>query len=395
MPNIQLIATAAFGLEAVVVRELHRLGYTDTRVQAGRIAFSGDPAAICRTNLWLRAADRVLLELGRFHAADFDALFDQTRALPWHEWIPPNGRFPVRGRSIKSQLSSVPACQKTVKKAMVEHLRKAHRVAQLPETGPEFSVEVALLDNEATLTIDTSGLGLHKRGYRDRSAEAPLKETLAAGMIQLSVWNRERPLLDPFCGSGTIPIEAALIARNAAPGRNREFAAEEWLCLPARLWEAARREADELLDRTPLAPLLGSDRDAQVLGLARRHAEQAGVADAIRFEQRHFSDVRSPHEFGCLIANPPYGERLGGVDEVEALYRAMPDVFSRFPTWSFYVITALPGFERLVRRPADKRRKLYNGRIECTYYQFLGPPPARAGDREERPIVPAFAPPGK
>jgi putative N6-adenine-specific DNA methylase len=337
----------------------------------------------------------VLLELGRFHAADFDALFDQTRALPWHEWIPPLGRVPVRGRSIKSRIASVPACQKVVKKAIVEALRGAHRVAHLPETGPEFSVEVALFDDEAILTIDTSGLGLHKRGYRDRSAEAPLKETLAAGMIQLSVWDRERPLLDPFCGSGTIPIEAALMARNAAPGRQRTFAAEHWPCLSPRLWATAREEADDLLQRAPAAELIGSDRDAQALGLARRHAERAGVSDLLRLEQRHFSDVRSPHEFGCLIANPPYGERLGGADEVEALYRAMPDTFSRFPTWSFYVITARPGFERLVRRAADKRRKLYNGRIECTLYQFLGPPPARAGDRAERPIIPAFAAPDR
>jgi 23S rRNA (guanine2445-N2)-methyltransferase / 23S rRNA (guanine2069-N7)-methyltransferase len=374
---MDLIATAAFGLEAIVTRELEALGYSARNIQAGRILFEGDETAICRANLWLRTAERVLVRVGDFEALDFGTLFDATYALPWEEWIAADDEFPVSGRSVRSQFTSVPACQKIVKKAVVEKLRAAHRVEQLPETGPKRSIEVALLNNRATLTIDTSGPGLHKRGYRTLVGQAPLKETLAAAMVLLSYWRPERPLVDPFCGSGTIPIEAAMIGRNIAPGLRRSFAAETWPRIAAAMWETARQEArDGVLPDLPQR-IVGTDIDEAALRLARLHAEQAGVSEQIHFQRRDFRGLSSKGDHGCLICNPPYGERMGQRPEVEALYRAMPDVFRRFKTWSFYVLTAYPGFERLVGQPASRRRKLYNGQIECTYYQFYGPKPGR------------------
>ena len=354
---MDLIATATFGLEAIVARELQALGYSAKIIQAGRILFEGDETAICRANLWLRAAERVLVRVGDFEVLDFGTLFDATYALPWEEWIAADDEFPVSGRSIRSQFSSVPACQKIVKKAIVEKLRAAHHVEQLPETGPKRSIEVALLNDRATLTIDTTGPGLHKRGYRTLVGQAPLKETLAAAMVLLSYWRPERPLVDPFCGSGTIPIEAAMIGRNIAP-------------------EEARRGA---LPNLPQR-IVGTDVDEAALRLARIHAQQAGVSEQVHFQRRDFRELSSKGEQGCLICNPPYGERMGQRPEVEALYRAMPDVFRRFKSWSFYVLTAYPGFERLVGQPASRRRKLYNGQIECTYYQFYGPKPGRGSE---------------
>lgn len=379
MPTLKLIATSAVGVEAVVARELKSLGHDTTIPQTGRITFAGDEAALCRANLWLRAADRVLIEMGSFEATDFGQLFDQTFSLPWEAWIGRDAAFPVNGRSVKSQLSSVPACQKIVKKAIVEKLKKAHRTDSLPETGPQYTIEVALLDDRATLTLDSSGAGLHKRGYRRLVAEAQLKETLAAALVLLSFWKADRPLIDPFCGSGTIPIEAALIGRDLAPGLARQFAAESWPAIPARLWEEARREARDVAKPDLPLKIIGTDVDEGVLNLARYHAAQAGVANDIHFQQRDFRALSSKREYGCVICNPPYGERMGDAHDLEALYASMPLVLRRLKTWSHYVLTAFPGFESLVGRPADRRRKLYNGRIECTYYQFHGPKPGREG----------------
>ena len=318
----------------------------------------------------------MLVRVGEFEVLDFGTLFDATYALPWEEWIAADDEFPVSGRSIRSQFSSVPACQKIVKKAIVEKLRAAHRVEQLTETGPKRNIEVALLNDRATLTIDTTGLGLHKRGYRTLVGQAPLKETLAAAMVLLSYWRPERPLVDPFCGSGTIPIEAALIGRNmrriCGVLCRRDLAPD----CPA-LWETAREEArDRALPDLPQR-IVGTDIDEAALRLARIHAEQAGVSEQVHFQRRDFRELASTGEHGCLICNPPYGERMGQRPEVEALYRDMPGVFRRFKTWSFYVLTAYPGFEQLVGQPASRRRKLYNGQIECTYYQFYGPKPGR------------------
>ncbi|MDD2282878.1 MAG: class I SAM-dependent RNA methyltransferase, partial [Eubacteriales bacterium] len=311
MGEIQLIATAAFGLEAVVARELRNLGYTDLEVENGRVLFAADLAAIPRTNLWLRSADRVQLLLGEFAARSFDELFEGTKALPWEDWIPEDGEFPVQGKSIKSQLHSVPDCQAIVKKAVVERLKQKYKVQWFQETGPRYSIQVALLKDRATLTIDTSGAGLHKRGYRVEAGQAPIKETLAAALVQLSHWQPQRLLLDPFCGSGTILIEAALIGDNIAPGLTRRFAAEDWPQLGRAMWQEARNEASGAIEDNPLK-LQGSDIDERIIATARQNADNAGVADKIHFQRRELAQVRSSVKYGCLITNPPYGERLEG-----------------------------------------------------------------------------------
>jgi 23S rRNA (guanine2445-N2)-methyltransferase / 23S rRNA (guanine2069-N7)-methyltransferase len=376
----QLVATAAFGLEAVVVRELKALGYQPNVTRPGRIEFTGDALAVARTNLWLRSADRVLLQLARFPVVDFDTLFETTRGLPWEEWIAGDAAIPVRGRSRKSQLSSVPACQRTVKKAIVERLNekgseKGCTTFSLPETGQPVPVELALLDDEATLSIDTSGDGLHRRGYRTLTGPAQIRETLASALVQLSFWEAGRPLIDPFCGSGTIIIEAALMGRNLAPGRNRKFAAEYWPPLGAALWKQAREEASDLAG-PPLSPrLLGTDSDREVLSLARYHAEQAGVVSDVHFQQQAFGQLSSTRSYGCLVTNPPYGIRVGEEAELEALYRAMPGVLRRLKTWSHFILTAKSDLEQRFGQEANRRRKLFNGQIECTYFQFHGPKP--------------------
>lgn len=386
--GIDLIATAAFGLEAVVARELKRLGYEDQQSEDGRVTFRADEAAICRTNVGLRSSDRVLVKVGSFEARDFGQLFDRTRDLPWTDWIPWNASFPVRGRSVRSQLHSVPDCQAIVKKAIVEALRKKTRTTWFPEEGPEYSVEVSLLKDRATLTIDTTGDGLHKRGYRKLVGPAPLKETLAAGLVQLSYWNRDRPLIDPFCGTGTIAIEAALMGRNMAPGLQRAFAAERWQRVPKALWDEARREARDLAAPPLSEPIVGSDVDERSLELARHNAKLARVEQDVRFERRDVRELSSHRKFGCLITNPPYGERLGSDTELERLYADFARAAKKLDTWSTYVLTAWPGLEEAFGTKAERRRKLYNGRIECAYYQFPGPrppwqaPPERVGRPE-------------
>ena len=383
MSKIDLIATATFGLEAVVAREVRDLGYQDVKVENARVTFTGDEAAICRTNLWLRAADRVLVKLGEFQARNFEELFQQTRALPWADWLPENAAFPVEGKSIKSQLHSIPDCQAIVKKAVVEKLKQRYRREWFPESGPRYTIEVALLKDTVTLTLDTSGAGLHKRGYRTLGSQAPLKETLAAAMVLLSYWEPGRTLIDPFCGSGTIPIEAALIGLNAAPGLGRQFAAEKWPVVPAALWQEAREEARDLAAPEHSLHILGSDIDSKVLGLARFHARQAGLEGKVFFQKLPAAELRSSKPYGCVICNPPYGERMGGTSEVEELYRGLGNSFKNMDTWSCYVLTAHPGFERFFGKKADKKRKLYNGRIECHYYQYYGPRPPRSRSPEE------------
>jgi 23S rRNA (guanine2445-N2)-methyltransferase / 23S rRNA (guanine2069-N7)-methyltransferase len=374
-PPLDLIATAAFGLEAVAKRELAALGYEGQIIGPGRIQFAGDLSAICRTNLWLRTADRVLLQVARFHADDFETLFETTKSLEWDRWIPVDGSFPVVGRSLKSQLSSVPACQRTVKKAVVESLLRGHQTDSLPETGSLHKIEVAILKDEVTLTVDTTGPSLHKRGYRQQAAPAPLKETLAAALVLLSFWNPERPLIDPFCGSGTILCEAALIGRKIAPGSDRSFVAETWPQIPERLWDDARTEAKDLVEPPFLERLIGTDVDERALRAARANAERAGVGELIHFQQKSFDQLTSKRQFGCVITNPPYGERLGERSELNSLYQSIPEVLRKLPTWSHFILTAYPEFETLIQRTADRRRKLYNGRIECAYYQFHGPEP--------------------
>ncbi|TWT36310.1 Ribosomal RNA large subunit methyltransferase K/L [Posidoniimonas corsicana] len=389
---LPLAATTAFGVEAVVRRELEALGYPAKITAPGRVAFEGDPQAIAQANLWLRAGERVVVELASFPATDFGQLFDGVAALDWAAWIPPDGEFPVRGRSRGSQLSSVPACQKIVKKAIVERLRQQHGVQELPETAGLYGVEVALVDDVATLTLDTTGVGLHKRGYRPVTSSAPLRETLAAAIVQLSYWRNGRPLLDPFCGAGTLAIEAAMIGRQIAPGLRRVFAAEDWPAVPADVWQAAREQAQQRMLPALDERILATDADDQVLVTARRSAERAGVLEDIHFQQRAFADTLSKREYGCLITNPPYGERLGEQREIEELYQAMPLVLRRLPTWSHYVLTSRLDFEQLVGQTADKRRKLYNGRLECTLFQYQGPkPPKGEGGGRKQGAEPASA----
>lgn len=383
MSRLELIATAAFGLEAVVSRELSELGYTDQVVEDGRVTFIGDELAICRCNLWLRSADRVLVRVGAFPAADWDALFDRTRALPWTHWLPVDAKFTVEGKSVRSILHNTPSVQRAVKKAIVENLKQTYQRHWFQETGVEYPIEISILRDFATLTIDTSGDGLHRRGYRRTSGLAPLRETTAAGLVLLSYWNNQRPFIDPFCGSGTIAIEAAMIGRNRAPGLNRVFLSEEWPQIPRELWKQARDEAKDKLGGKPAFPLIASDIDPSLLPIAEGNARTAGVGGDIQFRTMDVLELKTPHEYGVVICNPPYGERIGDAASAEAIYDDLADAMEPLKTWSIYVMTAHPGFEHFFRRRADRRRKLYNGRIECTYYQFFGPrPPGEAWPSE-------------
>lgn len=382
--EMTVIATATFGLEAPVAREVKKLGYENTHTENGRITFNAGPEAIPRANLWLRQADRVLVQMGRFPATTFEQLFESTRALPWADWLPENANFPVSGKSVQSGLFSVPDCQAIVKKAVVESLKTRYHRQWFDEDGPRFAIEVSLLKDEATITLDTTGPGLHKRGYRTLTGPAPLKETLAAALIDLSYWNHERPLFDPFCGSGTIPIEAAMMGLNLAPGRKRDFAAEAWPAFPAKLWRQARAEADDLAKTDRTLRIRGTDHDERVLSLARVHARQAGVEEQIHFQCLSFEELKSKEKYACMIANPPYGERLEDRATVETLYRQMGKMAKEHETWSYYILATHPAFETLFGRKADRRRKLYNGRIECQYYQYAGPrPPRRDADPAE------------
>jgi 23S rRNA (guanine2445-N2)-methyltransferase / 23S rRNA (guanine2069-N7)-methyltransferase len=382
--QFDLIAACAFGLEAVVRRELDGLGIEATIGESGRVHFRGDESAICKTNLWLRTADRVLIRVAEFKAADFDALFESTKAIEWGTLLPVDASFPVTGRSVKSTLTSVPACQRAVKRAIVDAMRRDHGATELSEAGAEFKVDVALLKDTAVLTLDTTGRSLHRRGYRTHISRAPLKETLAAAMVLLSYWRAGRPLLDPFCGSGTIPIEAARIGRNLAPGRDRDFACEAWPQFSTDLWHSQREEADAVALDCLDEKLMGSDIDGRVLKAARENAERAGVSQDIHFQVKSMEEVSSKRRFGCLITNPPYGQRIGRDHDLEMLYETIPHVLRKLPTWSHYFLTAFPRFERTVGRQADRRRKLYNGRIECTYYQFHGPRPVQGKGQAQR-----------
>lgn len=377
MGKLNLIATAAFGVEAVVGRELKKLGFEDQFIENGKVTFSGDESAIAKTNLWLRTADRVLLKVGEFKALSFDELFEGTKALPWDDLIPENCEFPVEGKSIDSKLFSVPDCQAIVKKAVVEKLKKKYKKDWLDETGPLYKIQVAILKDMVTLTIDTSGQGLHKRGYRKLVGEAPLKETLACSMLMVSRWNWERVLIDPFCGTGTIPIEAAMIALNMAPGINRSFISEQWSWIPKRNWEDAREEAVSLMKLDREIRIHGSDINEEVIKLARYHAKLAGVDTKIHIQKLPMKDISSRYKYGFIITNPPYGERIGEKNSVENLYKEMKSVFSNLDTWSYYILTAHPDFERLFGRKADKKRKLYNGRLMCNYHQYFGPQPPK------------------
>ena len=377
MDQFELTASTAFGLESTVSRELRDLGYDPIGREDGRILFRGDATAICRTNLWLRSADRVGIVVGMFTARDFDELFDQVKELPWEQWIGVDDQFPVTANSVRSTIRSAVNTQKMVKRAIVERLRGQYTRHWFQETGQEYRVNCDILRDEVLLTIDTTGPGLHKRGYRREVGEAPLRETLAAALIQLSYWNPERFFIDPFCGSGTIPIEAALIGRNLAPGRNRHFTAMDWPQVPQQLWKDALTEARDLARPKLPLPICGSDIDSRAVKLAKRHAQDAGVSAEITFATRPFVELPSTRDYGIMIANPPYGERMSDRETVTKLHGEMGELLTMLDTWSYYILTAAPYFERQFGRRADRRRKLFNGKIECTYYQYLGPRPPR------------------
>ncbi|MCB9422241.1 MAG: class I SAM-dependent RNA methyltransferase [Ardenticatenaceae bacterium] len=376
MEQIALIATATFGLETLVKQELNALGFADLRVSEGKVEFDAGLADIPRTNLWLRCADRVLLKMGEFTAVTFDDLFEQTKALPWEDWIARDGRFTVNAKTHKSELKSARSCQSIVKKAVVERLSAAYGIDHFVETGPDFTIQVALHKDMAQLTIDTSGPGLHKRGYRAEAGEAPLKEPLAAALVTLSFWNKERLLIDPMCGSGTILIEAAMMAQNMAPGLNRTFASDEWPIIPAHYWQEARQTAATAVQPIPDLQLQGYDIDPAVIEIARSNAQKAGVADAITFAVKDVKDLWIDQQYGIVVSNPPYGIRLAEYQQINQIYMALNKIFRKKKGWSIYILTADDKFPRYFKRARpDRVRKLYNGTIKVNYYQYYGEKP--------------------
>ena len=379
MSKLELIATATFGLEAVVKREIEDLGFKVLKSEDAKITYLGDERAVVKSNLWLRCADRVLIKLGEFNAVSFEELFQQAKALPWEEWIPEDAKFTVTGTSVKSMLHSVPDCQAIVKKAIVEKLKETYHCEWFKETGPEYIIKLTLLKDRATITLDTSGAGLHKRGYRVKDVAAPIKETLAAAMVQLSYWKEGRLLLDPLCGSGTIPIEAALIGKKIAPGLNRKFACEQWPAIPAVLWKEERKAAFEAIRDNADIRIQASDILPAAVKAARENAIEAGVDDCIDFHIAPLKEAKFEGDYGIVICNPPYGERIGEKrDEIRKIYTDLKRLFTDNPTWSLYLVTTDKDFETFAfGRPADRRRKLYNGRLEVTYYQYYGTKPPR------------------
>jgi putative N6-adenine-specific DNA methylase len=382
-----LIATATFGIEAVVAGELKKLGYENLKIENGRVEFQGTEQDIVKCNLWLRCADRVLIKINEFKAESFEELFQGAKAYKWGELIPVNGKMHVNGKSVKSKLHSVPDCQAIVKKAIVESMKKTYKTDWFEENGPVYKIEVGILKDLVTLTVDTSGPGLHKRGYREIAGEAPLKETLAAAMVLLSKWEPHRAFADPLCGSGTIAIEAALIGKNMAPGLNRSYAAEEWHNIPVKLWAEGRAEAKAAINDLDFR-ILASDINSKILVTARENALKAGVDNFIAFQKLDVLEFSSKKKYGCIVSNPPYGERLGELKEVEKLYKNMGHIFSQLDSWSFFIITSHLDFQKVFGKRATKNRKLYNGRIQCYFYEFFGPLPKRRDMKEEDSLQP-------
>lgn len=379
MDKIELIAPCHFGLEAVLKREIMDLGYEISQVEDGRVSFWGDEKAVCRANIFLRTAERVLLKAGCFKAETFDELFENTKAIPWETYIPKDGKFWVaKAASVKSKLFSPSDIQSIMKKAMVERMKSFYHMKWFEETGASYPVRVFLMKDMVTVGIDTSGVSLHKRGYRQLSSKAPITETLAAALIMLTPWKSDRVLVDPFCGSGTFPIEAAMMAANIAPGMNRSFLAEDWANLiPRHCWYEAADEANDLMQDDVEVDIQGYDIDAEVVKAARQNAEDAGVGHLIHFQQRPVKDLRHPKKYGFIITNPPYGERLEEKQALPQLYRELGESFANLDSWSAYMITSYEEAEKYFGRKADKNRKIYNGMIKTYFYQFMGPKPPK------------------
>ena len=379
MKTYELVVPCHFGLEAVTKREIYDLGYEIVRVEDGRITFEGDEEAICRANIFLRTAERVLLQVGRFHATTFDELFEGIKALPWENYIPKDGKFWVtKASSIKSKLFSPSDIQSIAKKAMVERLKQYYDVNWFEETGASYPVRIFLLKDEVMVTLDTSGDSLHKRGYRLLTSKAPLTETLAAALIMLTPWHKDRILVDPFCGSGTFPIEAAMIAANIAPGMNRSFTAENWTNLiPKQLWYDTVEEAQDMIDTDIETDIQGYDLDGDVVKAARENAKRAGVEQLIHFQQRPVAELHHPKKYGFIITNPPYGERLEDKADLPELYTQIGEVYNALDSWSLYMITSYEEAERYIGRKADRNRKIYNGMMKTYFYQYMGPKPPK------------------
>ena len=386
MNTFELIVPCHFGLEAVMKKEILDLGYEVSQVEDGRVTFIGDAEAICRANIFLRTTERVLLKVGSFHAETFEDLFQGTRAIPWEEYLPKDAKFWVaKASSIKSKLFSPSDIQSIMKKAMVERMKKAYGIDWFPENGASFPLRVFLHKDTVTVALDTTGESLHKRGYRTLTSKAPITETLAAALIMLTPWKSDRILVDPFCGSGTFPIEAAMIAANMAPGMNREFLSEDWKHLiPRKCWYDAMDEANDLVDLSVQTDIQGYDIDGDIVRAARANAKAAGVNELIHFQQRSVSDLSHPKKYGFLITNPPYGERIEDKKNLPELYKTIGERFAALDSWSAYIITAYEDTERYFGRKADKNRKIYNGMMKTYFYQFLGPkPPRKREDRRE------------
>lgn len=379
METYTFIAPCHFGLEAVLKRELQDLGCTVSLVEDGRVTFQGGMDTLCRANIFLRTAERVLLQAGRFKAESFDELFEKIKGIPWEAYIPADGKFWVtKATSVKSRLFSPSDIQSIVKKAMVERLKQHYGVSWFPENGPAYPIRITFLKDEAVVGIDTSGESLHRRGYRKLASKAPITETLAAALLMLTPWKGDRILVDPFCGSGTFPIEAAMMAAHMAPGVNRSFAAEDWKNLvERRFWYEAVTEANDLLDDGIETDIQGYDIDPDMVKAARENAREAGVEHLIHFQARPVSELRHPKKYGFLIANPPYGERLEEKETLPRLYREIGEAYGRLDSWSMYLITAYEDAERYIGRKADKNRKIYNGMLKTYFYQYQGPRPPR------------------
>lgn len=372
--KLELIATAAFGLEAVVKREVEALGYKIIKTEDGKITFSGDERAIVKANLWLRSADRVLIRMAEFEALEFEDLFQQVKAIPWEEWIPPDGKFIVNGSSVKSKLSSVPACQSVAEKAIVDRLGEIYAMDYFEKTGALYDIKISLLKDRVTVTLDTTGVGLYKRGYKTHAVAAPIKETIAAAMVQLSFWKPGRILVDPCCGSGTIAIEAALIGRNIAPGLSRDFVSQQWEAIRSDLWKEERKKAFEAADWGRELEIYAGDIDPGAIEAAKENAIEAGVDDAIFFKVCDAANLDAGGKrSGIIITNPPYGQRIGDRKSMDKLYEGLSRFLKENPTWSMFAVTADKSAEqKLFGRPADRRRKLFNGRMEVCYYQYHG-----------------------
>lgn len=384
MRTFDLLVPCHFGLEAVLKREIYDLGYEITKVEDGRVTFEGDEEAVCRANIFLRTAERVMIQVGRFKATTFEELFQGIKNLPWEEYIPEDGKFWVKkASSINSKLFSLSDIQSIAKKAMVERMKQKYHKEWFKEDGAAYPVRIFLLKDEVTVALDTSGDSLHKRGYRTMTSKAPLTETLAASLIMLTPWRKDRILVDPFCGSGTFPIEAAMIAANIAPGMNRDFTAEEWTnMIDRKLWYECVKEAEDMIDTTVKVDIQGYDIDGDVIKAARENAKRAGVEHMIHFQQRAVADLSHPKKYGFIITNPPYGERLEDKADLPALYTQIGQAYQRLDSWSMFLITSYTDTEKYIGRKADKNRKIYNGMLKTYFYQFLGPKPPKKRNKE-------------